>query len=136
MTKDTNQARGGAVETLFNELADELNGRRDVGWLHCGTSRFEPDIESELTGKVKAICRKHLRAGAASALEQDKDARQIPWVQRLIEEKLERAAVECEDVARVESERTIGRPTTGEYQIGCNNCAAAIRALDKDGGGA
>ena len=34
---------------------------------------------------------------------------------------------QCESIARAESERTRGRPTSGEYEIGARNCAAAIR---------
>jgi hypothetical protein len=37
----------------------------------------------------------------------------------------------CEDVARRESERTHGRPTSGEYEIGARFCASAIRALSE-----
>lgn len=44
-------------------------------------------------------------------------------------EAIERAAKVAEDVARVEYARTIGVPTTGEYQIGARNAASAIRAL-------
>ena len=38
------------------------------------------------------------------------------------------AAEICKSVSAAESERTIGRPTSGEYQIGAEFCAAAILA--------
>lgn len=39
------------------------------------------------------------------------------------------AAEACMSVAAVETERRIGVPTTGEYEIGARNCARAVEAL-------
>ena len=41
---------------LFRRLKEELNGRRDVGWLHFGTDRFGEDMTTEIEMAVLNIC--------------------------------------------------------------------------------
>lgn len=51
-----------AVREAFDRLSRHLNGRREVGWLACGTPRFDDDtteeIEAGVTDVLRAIFRR------------------------------------------------------------------------------
>lgn len=51
----THKTPTGIVATTFTKLADELNERRDVGWLSCGTPRFSPEDTLEIEQRVQSI---------------------------------------------------------------------------------